>query len=348
MAEGESTELVADSVGKEVISIHPWDTVATAARRLVENGIGCLTVVDGDGCLLGIVSERDIVRRIVAPALDPGHELVDAIMTPEVACCSAGDSMDTAQNIMASRGIRHLPVTEDGTVVGIISIREVMAHRQARDEAAHDLTIFALAKLTESRDPETGLHLDRVCRYSTILAQHLAKQEKFSDQIDADFVRLIYISSPLHDIGKVSIPDCVLLKPDRLDDREFEIMKSHASVGAETISSVLERFPGAEFLRMARDIAAAHHERPDGEGYPCGLKGDDIPLAARIFAPADVYDALVSKRVYKNAFSHDIAKNIIIEGSGTQFDSDACQAFLNCQQQFQAVRDHYDDTKAAA
>jgi len=315
---------------------------------LVENGIGCLTVVDGDGCLLGIVSERDIVRRVVAPARDPVHELVDAIMTPEVACCSPGESMNTVRNIMASRGIRHLPVTKNGTVVGMISIREVMAYQQAKEQAAHDLTIFALAKLTESRDPETGLHLDRVCRYSAILAQDLANQEKFSDQIDADFIRLIYVSSPLHDIGKVSIPDYVLLKPGQLDDREFEIMKSHASVGAETLSSVLERFPGAEFLRMARDIAAAHHERPDGEGYPSGLKGDDIPLAARIFAPADVYDALVSKRVYKNAFSHDIAKNIIIEGSGTQFDSDSCQAFLSCQEQFQAVRNHYDDTKAAA
>jgi len=348
MAEAENTELVADSVGREAISIHSWDTVATAARRLVENGIGCLTVVGGDGHLVGIVSERDIVRGIVAPTLDPVHEVVDAIMTPEVACCSSGDSMDTARNIMTSRGIRHLPVMEDGTVVGVISIREVMAHQQTRDQAARDLTIFALAKLTESRDPETGLHLDRVCHYSTILAQDLAKQEKFSDRIDADFIKLIYVSSALHDIGKVSIPDCVLLKPDRLDDREFEVMKSHASVGAETLSSALKRFPGAEFLRMARDIAGAHHERPDGEGYPFGLKGDDIPLAAQIFAPADVYDALVSRRVYKDAFSHDIAKAIIIEGSGTQFDSDVCQAFVNCQQQFQAVRDHYDDTKAAA
>ncbi len=344
MAEGESTELVADSASKELVSIHPWDTVSTAARRLSENGIGCLAVVDRDGSLVGVVSERDIVHRAIAPAVDPTHELVDAIMTTEVACCSPGDSMDAARDIMASRGIRHLPVTEDDTVVGMVSVREIMAYQQARDQAAHDLTIFALARLAESRDPETGLHLDRVCRYSAILAQDLAKQEKFSDQIDADFVRLIYVSSPLHDIGKVSIPDYVLLKPGRLNNREFEIMKSHASVGAETLNKALERYPTVAFLRMARDVAACHHERPDGEGYPNGLKGHEIPLAARIFTPADVYDALVSRRVYKDSFSHDVAKNIIIDGAGTQFDSEVVESFLNCEQQFCAIKKQYDDT----
>lgn len=200
-----------------------------------------------------------------------------------------------------------------------------------------DLAIFALAKLAESRDPETGAHLERVRSYSSVLARNLAEQDKFSDQIDAAFIRLIYQTSPLHDIGKVSIPDHVLLKPGRLDDREFEIMKTHSAQGAETLNSALEQYPEAQFLRMARDIAGWHHERYDGAGYPDALAGEQIPLCARIFSVADVYDALVSKRVYKAAFTHDVAQNIIVEGSGTQFDSDVVDAFLRCQLDFQSI-----------
>jgi len=197
-----------------------------------------------------------------------------------------------------------------------------------------DVTIFALAKLAESRDPETGAHLDRVRKYSQILACDLAKTDKYRDQISPSFIRLMYETSPLHDIGKVAIPDHVLLKPGRLDDREFEIMKSHSAEGAATLDAALQENPGAEFLRMARDIAVGHHERPDGTGYPDGLAGDDIPLCARIFSLADVYDALRSKRVYKEGFTHDIAKSIILEGDGTQFDSDVVAAFLRCEEQF--------------
>ncbi|MCK4601843.1 MAG: response regulator, partial [Phycisphaerae bacterium] len=206
-----------------------------------------------------------------------------------------------------------------------------------------DLTIFAVAKLAESRDPETGAHLERVRSYSKLLAQELSQQEKFADSIDTDFIRLIYLTSPLHDIGKVSIPDHVLLKPGRLDDREFEIMKTHSEHGAATLDSALQHYPEAAFLRMARDIAAYHHERWDGTGYPTGRAGPDIPLCARIFAVADVYDALISKRVYKEAFTHDVAKNIIMEGSGSQFDSDIVEAFLRREADFQAISKHCEE-----
>ena len=204
-----------------------------------------------------------------------------------------------------------------------------------------DLVIFALAKLAESRDPETGAHLDRVRSYSKALTVDLDAQGKFPDEITPGFIQRIYLTSPLHDIGKVAIPDHVLLKPSRLDDREFEVMKTHAAEGAQTLDLALREHPGAEFLHMARDIAGSHHERPDGKGYPNGLTGQYIPLCARIFAVADVYDALVSKRVYKNAFSHDIAKSIILEGAGSQFDTNVVQAFLRCEEQFkQIVRAH--------
>ena len=157
-----------------------------------------------------------------------------------------------------------------------------------------DVAIFALAKLAESRDPETGAHLERVRSYSQVLARQLSTHPKFARIIDEKYIHLIYLTSPLHDIGKVGIPDSVLLKPGRLSDHEFEIMKQHAALGADTLDAALQQFPEAKFLKMARDIAASHHERFDGSGYPAGLKANDIPLCGRIVALADVYDALTS------------------------------------------------------
>jgi putative two-component system response regulator len=206
---------------------------------------------------------------------------------------------------------------------------------------SREVTIFALAKLAESRDPETGAHLDRVRNYCRVLAQQLAALPKFRGQIDGEFIRLIYATSPLHDIGKVGIPDHVLLKPGLLSEGEFAIMKRHAALGAETLSAALEQFPQAKFLKMACDIAATHHERWDGSGYPCGLKGEEIPLCGRIVALADVYDALSSKRPYKEAYSHEVAHSIVVEGAGKHFDPDVVSAYRACEDQFVAVARHF-------
>lgn len=211
-----------------------------------------------------------------------------------------------------------------------------------------DVAIFAMAKLAESRDPETGAHLERVRSYCRVLAKDLATQPKFQGVIDHEYVSLIYLTSPLHDIGKVGIPDCVLLKSGRLSDLEFEIMKTHAMLGAQTLDAALKAFPEVKFLVMARDIAATHHERYDGSGYPAGLAGTTIPLCGRIVAVADVYDALTSKRVYKDTFSHDIAKSMILNDSGTHFDPDIVQAFLRTEAQFVDIRARYARSQAMA
>jgi putative two-component system response regulator len=211
-----------------------------------------------------------------------------------------------------------------------------------------DLTIFAMAKLAESRDPETGAHLERVCSYSRVLAQHLACLPRFQQEVDAAYARLIYLTSPLHDIGKVAIPDSVLLKPGRLSDREFEMMKEHTLLGAKTLDAALSQHPEARFLRMARDIAASHHERWDGTGYPNKLKGAEIPLCGRIVALADVYDALTTKRVYKGAFTHDVARSIIVEGRGTHFDPDIVDAYLANESTFVDIRARFADVQALA
>lgn len=199
---------------------------------------------------------------------------------------------------------------------------------------SRDVMLFTLAKLTESRDNETGLHLERVREYCRILAEELGKTEKYGAEIDGDYIQLLYLTSPLHDIGKVGIPDSVLLKPGRLTDDEFEVMKRHTSIGGETLAAAAAVHPAERYLAMARDIALTHHERYDGAGYPKGLAGENIPLSGRITALADVYDALTTKRVYKPKFSHEKARGIILEGSGGHFDPDVVDAFLRSESQF--------------
>jgi len=211
-----------------------------------------------------------------------------------------------------------------------------------------DLAIFALAKLAESRDPETGAHLERMRCYARVLADGLSKTPKYRDQVNADYVRMIYLTSPLHDIGKVAIPDSILLKAGRLSAWEFEIMKRHTLIGAETLDVALRQHPGAGFLQMGRDIALTHHERWDGTGYPNGLAGPDIPLCGRIVTVADVYDALSTKRAYKDAFAHELTRSIIVEESGTHFDPDVVDAFVAAEEEFVRIREQFAEFETQA
>lgn len=209
---------------------------------------------------------------------------------------------------------------------------------------SRDLVIFTLAKLAESRDPETGSHLERVREYVRTLGECLATYDNYQGMIDPDFVRMMYLTSPLHDIGKVGIADDVLLKPGRLTVDEMTRMKAHTVIGGTTLDAALRAHPSATFLKVARDIAWTHHERYDGTGYPNGLKGDEIPLCGRIMAVADVYDALTTKRVYKEAMAHEDAKRIMLEGAGTQFDPDVIQAFLDTESEFIRIKELLEDT----
>jgi diguanylate cyclase (GGDEF)-like protein len=200
-----------------------------------------------------------------------------------------------------------------------------------------EVALFALAKLAESRDPDTGAHIERVQSYSRALARNLSPRVQTAQGVDDDYVRLLYQTSPLHDLGKVGIPDAVLLKRGKLTPAEFAIMKTHTELGERTLSAALERFPQAGFLQMARDIAAGHHEHFDGTGYPRGLAGEQIPLCARIVAVADVYDAMTSRRIYKSEMSHQAAREEILAGRGTHFDPEVVDAFLRAEDKFIAI-----------
>lgn len=213
---------------------------------------------------------------------------------------------------------------------------EAVLTRRAREDA-RDSVVVALAQLAEHRDNDTGLHLDRMTAFCLKLAEVLRSTPKFAGIITPQFMKDLTRAAPLHDIGKVAIPDNILLKPGKLTPEEMAIMRTHAAIGTETIRSVRARSPDSTFLRMAEEIAHGHHEWFDGNGYPQGVSGEAIPLSARIAALADVYDALTSRRVYKPAMPHKMARKIILDARGTQFDPDIVDAFLQCEDEFEAL-----------
>ncbi len=192
---------------------------------------------------------------------------------------------------------------------------------------AHMATIFSMAKLAESRDDDTGKHLERVQASCMLLATRLSESAYHNQQADAAFIENIYYASPLHDLGKIAIPDHILLKSGKLTPEEFEQMKTHTILGAQTLEAVQSRYAKNLFLSMGIEIARSHHEKWDGSGYPQGLAGSEIPLSARIVGIADVYDALTSKRCYKPAISHEKSCEIILGLSGSHFDPEMVEVF---------------------
>ncbi len=201
-----------------------------------------------------------------------------------------------------------------------------------------DAIIFSMAVMAEYRDPETGGHIKRTQSYVRALAEHLKGKGKFTDFLDDKTIELLFKSAPLHDIGKVGVPDSILLKPGKLTDEEFEEMKKHTTYGRDAIVAAEKKLGGtSSFLFLAREIAYGHQEKWDGSGYPEGVKGVEIPISARLMAVADVYDALISKRVYKPPFPHSRAVAIISEGKGNHFDPDMTDAFLEIQEEFREI-----------
>ena len=210
-----------------------------------------------------------------------------------------------------------------------LQMREIVESQMA--------TIFAIAKLSESRDDDTGRHLEKVqliCREVTL---KLKENEDYKSEITKDYAENIYHASPLHDIGKVAIPDKILLKTEKLTPEEFEIMKTHTALGASTLYAVSEKYPNNHFIEIGIAIARYHHERWDGTGYPDRLTGNDIPLSARIMAVADVYEAVRSKRCYKPSFPHSYACEVISKGSGTQFDPAVAKAFTEVNDKIERI-----------
>ena len=213
-------------------------------------------------------------------------------------------------------------------------------------QAIQDVAIQVVTSLAETRDPETGNHIRRTQLYVKVLAEKLSRHPRFCAELSDYNIETIYKSAPLHDIGKVGIPDKILLKPGRFTPEEFEIMKNHTTLGHDAIVRAEGQLGiSVDFLHTAKQIALSHQEKWDGSGYPHGLKGDDIPLAARLMAVVDVYDALISRRVYKEGMSHEEALRIMREGRGSHFDPDILDAFLEIHQTVLSIAMHYADSE---
>lgn len=211
---------------------------------------------------------------------------------------------------------------------------------------SQQLTMEAMVSMVETRDPETGQHIKRTQHYARALANYLKKNGQFLDTLTDEYIETLFLSVPLHDIGKVGIPDNILLKPGKLTDEEFELMKCHAAYGRDTIERAARKIKGDNFLKMGAEIAGFHHEKWDGTGYPTGLAGEAIPLSGRIMAISDVYDALISRRCYKPPFPHEKSMQIIREGSGSLFDPAIVDAFFAIEPEIKSIAEKFKDLEA--
>jgi len=225
-------------------------------------------------------------------------------------------------------------------------LEEKVIKRTEQMEELQDVSMVAMGALAESRDPETGNHIRRTQRYVHALALKLKEHPRFSDFLTPEVITSLYKSAPLHDIGKVGVPDQILLKPGKLTFEEFEEMKKHTTYGRDAILSAENQISRADdFLKFAKEIAYYHQEKWDGSGYPEGIAGEDIPTSARLMAVADVYDALISRRVYKPPFPHEKAVSIILEGKGSHFDPDMVDAFIEIADNFYAIAQEFADSE---
>ncbi len=244
------------------------------------------------------------------------------------------------------------PMLDDaGELIGILGVGLDVTEEERRQKEilrlvkqlknTQSVSIFSLAKLAESRDHETGSHLERIKNYCRVLAERLADHPDYVDSMDVRFIEHLVQSSVLHDIGKVAIPDSILMSPDKFGPAEIEQMKAHTIVGGKALEEAVKRLGEESFLSVGMEVAYYHHERWDGSGYPFGLKATDIPLSARIVAVADVYDALTTQRRYKKAFTHEEARSMIQQGRGAQFDPDLVDIFMDVEENFRAIRAAY-------
>lgn len=344
------------------------------ARRLVREGHHALEAVDGIEALEKLGQHRiDLVLLdIMMPRMD-GVEMLsrmkanNALRHIPVIMITALDEIETAIHCIELGAEDHLTKPFNHTLLRArinAALEKKLLHdrehdylaqveanntwlNQRVDEQISQImsaqmgAIFAMSKLAESRDPETGEHLERMREYCRLLSQKLMTYHHFSSVIDEGFINNIYTASPLHDIGKVGVPDSVLTKPGKLDASEWAIMKQHSLIGAQTLREVDRLHPGNSFIRTGIDIAEGHHEKWDGTGYPYGRRGEEIPLVARILALGDVYDALTSKRCYKDPVPHDEVCSYLERERGRHFDPQIVDAFMAIEGEFRQVRTYF-------
>jgi len=353
---------LATELGKSGNSIEPNQTHYPLTKKfawfattciVVFGVVVCLVILKDLAWLTNINASKDISQAAVSVSLEIAFIVIIIISYNLVVISSYGSNMKlffdfqstTLDQVANGQLTAHVPIAsndEFGVIAKNTNLTiEALRTRTQELSQMRDATILGLSSLAETRDNETGEHILRTQQYVRVLAEHLASHPRFESVLTPSMIDLIYKSAPLHDSGKVGIPDAILLKPGRLTDEEFEIMKQHPLIGSEALRSAQDVLGTNSFLAVACEIMETHHEKWDGSGYPYGLKGEEIPVSGRLMALADVYDALVSKRVYKAAFSHEKACSIIVEGKGAHFDPDIVDAFIELETVFQEIAEKF-------
>jgi putative two-component system response regulator len=278
-------------------------------------------------CLLN----RDDDEQRARVMCDGAADVVARPLVPEVLLARVASQLELklSRELLAHQGLH---------------LEQLVAERTRELSELADAAAWALASLAEQRHGKTDSHLCRVQHYVAALGRKLQTHPRFAPELSEANIAVLFKAAPLHDIGKVAVPDTILMKPAPLTPEEFEVMKQHTVLGRDVIDRVIQRLgTTTPFLRFAREITYSHQERYDGTGYPQGLSGDDIPISARLLAVADVYDALISKRVYKPAFTHETAIELIRQGSGEHFDPDVVDAMLEIEEQFMDIAASFPD-----
>ena len=327
-----TTGIPADMILLDVM-MPEMDGFEVCRRIKVEPGLSDIPVL----FLTSLESVADEERGLSLGAIDFIHKP----FSPAVVLARVKNHLELSQarGLLRQRNVELERLVEERTGDLLREKRQVIA--------AQDATITALCALAEMRDNETGNHIRRTQNYVRALAGRLCVHPRFAPELSETTISLLFKSAPLHDVGKVAIPDAILLKPGKLNAEEWAIMKRHAEYGRDAmVQAETDVGESVSFLRCAREIAYCHHEKWDGSGYPNGLAGDAVPLSARIMALADVYDALISKRVYKPAYSHGQAVDMIVEGRGTHFDPDIVDALLDIAGEFQTIAIDFRDGPA--
>lgn len=287
----------------------------------------------GDDDERGYEGNEFLSTPLVSTSLETGGEILGVLNVTDRQC----DDAFSAEEVDCIRAIADS---------GAIALHNLIRRERLRESVK--VLIMTVGRLAEYRDEETSDHLHRVAEYARVLSTELSRWPEFKEVVTPDFIENIVQAAPMHDIGKVAVPDDILLKPGKLTDEEFAIMKSHTLIGRQTLELGQQGTESTPMLQMCIDIAYCHHEKHAGSGYPRGIAGDEIPLPARIIALVDAYDAITSVRRYKEARSHEQAIEAIQESNGTHFDPQMVKAFMNCHEQFDAIREQYGSTDAAA
>ncbi len=342
------------TIAKDITAQKQVEEKLRRMSKVFKDAADPILIEDLDGLVVDLNEEaersygwtrEDLVGRPIKTIVPPErHSQADELLVR----CKTGKKVRNIEGLRWTRDKKVIPVLltlsmlrgEEKRPVGIATIaKDITELKEAEEEISltQDVTIESMGTLAEYRDPETGGHIKRTRNYVWLLAMHLKDHPKFKDVLDDATIELLYKSAPLHDIGKVGVPDNILLKPGKLTIEEFELMKKHTIYGMEAIAALEEKLGEDSFLHLAWEIAATHQEKWDGSGYPQGVKGEDIPVSGRLMALADVYDALISKRVYKPSMPHSKAVAIISEGRGSHFDPDMVDAFMELEDEFRKI-----------